>query len=166
MPKPVQRNAVLALLLLAAIWSYSWIVMKQVLRWSGPFEFSAWRYALGTLVLFAALRLRGVSLRPPPLLPVVLIGLSQTMAFQALVQWALVDGGAGKTALLAYTMPFWAVPVAWLVLRERRTGLQLASEAIALGGLVLVLEQWRGLGLSGSGALPCGGGILWGTGTE
>ena len=164
MPKSAQRNAVFALLLLAAIWSYNWIVMKQVLRWSGPFEFSAWRYALGTLVLFAALRLRGVSLRPPPLLPVLLVGLSQTMAFQALVQWALVDGGAGKTALLAYTMPFWAVPVAWLVLRERPTGLQLASVAIALGGLVLVLEPWRGLGVPGSAALAIGGGACWAIG--
>jgi len=164
MPKPVQRNAVLALLLLAAIWSYNWIVMKQVLRWSGPFEFSAWRYALGTLVLFAALRLRGVSLRPPPLLPVLLVGLSQTMVFQALVQWALVDGGAGKTALLAYTMPFWAVPVAWLVLRERPTGLQLASIAVALVGLLLVLEPWRGLGVPGSAALAIGGGACWAIG--
>ncbi|GAA3924791.1 DMT family transporter [Luteimonas lutimaris] len=164
MPKPVQRNAVLALLLLAAIWSYNWIVMKQVLRWSGPFEFSAWRYALGTLVLFAALRLRGVSLRPPPLLPVLLVGLSQTMAFQALVQWALVDGGAGKTALLAYMMPFWAVPVAWLALRERPTGLQLASIAVALAGLLLVLEPWHGLGVPGSAALAIGGGACWAIG--
>ena len=164
MPKSVPRNAVLALLVLAAIWSYNWIVMKQVLRWSGPFEFSAWRYALGTLVLFAALRLRGVSLRPPPLLPVVLVGLSQTMAFQALAQWALVEGGAGKTALLAYTMPFWAVAVAWLVLHERPARLQLASIAVALAGLVLVLEPWRGLGVPVSAALAIGGGACWAIG--
>ena len=63
-----RRNAVLLLVLLSVIWSYNWIVMKQVLRYSGPFEFAAWRYALGTVVLFAALRWRSssVSMMPIP----------------------------------------------------------------------------------------------------
>jgi drug/metabolite transporter (DMT)-like permease len=138
--------------------------MKQVLRYSGPFEFAAWRYALGTLVLFVALRLRGVALRPPPWGPVVLIGLGQTFAFQALVQLALVDGGAGKTALLAYTMPFWAVLIAWLVLRERPSRAQLASLALALAGLCLVIEPWRGIGELRSALLAIGGGLAWAIG--
>jgi drug/metabolite transporter (DMT)-like permease len=161
---PAYRNALLALIVLSAIWSYNWIVMKQVLRYSGPFDFAAWRYALGTVVLFASLRLRGVSLHPPPLAPVVLIGLAQTMGFQALVQWALVDGGAGKTALLAYTMPFWAVLIAWLVLRERPSRRQLASLGVALAGLALVLEPWRGVGALGSALLAIGGGVCWAIG--
>jgi drug/metabolite transporter (DMT)-like permease len=66
MRNAARRNALLALVLLSLIWSYNWIVMKQVLRWSGPFDFAAWRYALGTVVLFVALWLRGESLRPPP----------------------------------------------------------------------------------------------------
>jgi drug/metabolite transporter (DMT)-like permease len=164
MRNAAQRNALLALVLLSLIWSYNWIVMKQVLRWSGPFDFAAWRYALGTVVLFVALWLRGVSLRPPPVLPVVLVGLAQTMGFQALVQQALVDGGAGKTALLAYTMPFWAVPAAWWLLRERPSRRQLASIAVALAGLCLVLEPWRGVGDPGSAALAIGGGACWALG--
>jgi drug/metabolite transporter (DMT)-like permease len=161
---PAQRSALLALVVLSAIWSYNWIVMKQVLRYSGPFDFAAWRYALGTVVLFASLRLRGVSLRPPPLAPVVLIGLAQTMGFQALVQWALVDGGAGKTALFAYTMPFWAMPIAWLVLHERPSRGQLASLAVALAGLVLVIAPWDGLDELGSAGLAIGGGVWWAIG--
>lgn len=164
MSDTTRRNALLLLVLLSLIWSYNWIVMKQVLRYSGPFEFAAWRYALGTAVLFAALRFRGVSLRPPPLGPVVLIGLAQTLAFQALVQLALVAGGAGKTALLAYTMPFWAVLVAWLVLRERPSQPQLASLGIALVGLSLVLEPWHGIGALGSALLAIGGGLAWAIG--
>jgi drug/metabolite transporter (DMT)-like permease len=161
---PAQRSALLALVVLSAIWSYNWIVMKQVLRYSGPFDFAAWRYALGTVVLFASLRLRGVSLRPPPLAPVVLIGLAQTMGFKALVQWALVDGGAGKTALFAYTMPFWAMPIAWLVLHERPSRGQLASLAVALAGLVLVIAPWDGLDELGSAGLAIGGGVCWAIG--
>ena len=164
MPDHARRNAVLLLVLLSLVWSYNWIVMKQVLRYSGPFEFAAWRYALGTLVLFGALRWRRVSLRPPPWGPVLAIGIAQTFAFQALVQLALVDGGAGKTALLAYTMPFWAVLLAWVVLRERPSRVQWTSLAIALLGLALVIEPWRGVGALGSALLAIAGGLAWAIG--
>ena len=164
MPDHARRNAVLLLVLLSLVWSYNWIVMKQVLRYSGPFEFAAWRYALGTLVLFGALRWRRVSLRPPPWGPVLAIGIAQTFAFQALVQLALVDGGAGKTALLAYTMPFWAVLLAWVVLRERPSRVQWTSLAIALLGLALVIEPWRGVGALGSALLAITGGLAWAIG--
>jgi len=164
-PAPSSNRAAFgALILLTAIWSYSWIVMKQVLRFVGPFEFSALRYALGTLVLFAVLLLRRESLRPPPLLQTAMIGLAQTTAFQALVQWALVGGTAGRTALLAYAMPFWVVGLAWLLLGER-PGLRLCiGLVIAACGLTLVLEPWAGIGGAGNSLLALGGGMCWAVG--
>ena len=159
-----RRKALIALIVLSVIWSYNWIVMKQVLRYSGPFEFAAVRFVFGSAVMFVALRVRGVSMRPPPLLPIVLIGLAQTMAFQALVQWALVDGGAGKTALLAYTMPFWTVLIASLIVREHPSRRQIASLALALIGLFLVLEPWQGMGDATSAMLAIGGGVCWAIG--
>ena len=99
-----RRGAIAAMLVTILIWAYSWVVMKQVLQHAGPFQFSALRYTLGALVLFGALLAMRQSLRPPPLLPTALIGLCQTAAFQGLGQWALVEGGAGRVALLAYTM--------------------------------------------------------------
>jgi drug/metabolite transporter (DMT)-like permease len=162
---PAPRVALAALALLSLVWSYNWIVMKQVLQWSGPFEFAAWRGALGALVLFVLMLLRGDALKPPPLGQLLMVGAVQTLGFQALVQWALVHGGAGKTALLAYTMPFWAVGVAWLVLRDKPTRAQSVAIAIALAGLLLVLEPWKGLGAVGSSLLAIGGGLCWAIGT-
>ena len=163
-PSP-NRNALLVLALLSFIWSYNWIVMKQVLQWSGPFTFAAWRGVLGALVLFALLVARRGSLKPPPLAPLLLIGAAQTLGFQALVQWALVDGGAGKTALLAYTMPFWVVGVAWVLLRDPPSRLQSIAVGIAFVGLALVLEPWEGLGQVHSSLLAIGGGLCWAIGT-
>lgn len=160
-----RRGALLVLLLPILIWSYNWIVMKQVLAWIGPFDFSALRFAIGVLVLFALMLVRGESLKPPPLGQVVLIGLAQTAGFQALVQWALVDGGAGRTALLAYTMPFWVVPLAWWLLADRPGPRQWLSLGVAALGLLFVLEPWRGLGGAGSAALAIGGGLCWALGT-
>ena len=161
---PVRRSALIALLLPIVIWSYNWIVMKQVLVYIGPFDFSALRYLFGALVLFAVLIVRGVSLRPPPLVQTALIGIAQTAGFQALVQWALVEGGAGRTALLAYTMPFWLVLLAWLLLAERPGPRQWLSLAVAALGLVFVLEPWRGLGGAKSAALAIVGGLCWAIG--
>ena len=160
-----QRTAVLAMLVTIGLWAYSWVVMKQVLRYSGPFDFSAIRYLLGALVLFAALLVAKQSLRPPPLLATVLIGLAQTTAFQGLEQWALVTGGAGRVALLAYTMPFWAVLLAWPLLAERPSARHWLGLALAALGLLCILEPWRGMGSWHSTALALLGGAGWALGT-
>lgn len=160
-----QRGAVIALLAVILIWAYSWIVMKQVLQHAGPFQFAAWRYVLGTVLLFAVLLVTRQSLRPPPLLQTALIGLCQTTAFQGLGQWALVDGGAGHVALLAYTMPFWAVLLAWVILREKPTARHWSGLGLAAIGLLCIIEPWRGLGSIQSTFLAIAAGSAWAMGT-
>lgn len=159
------RSALLALAVMVLVWAYSWIVMKQMLRYVGPFDFVALRYFGGSLVLLAALALRGESLRPPPLRLTLATGLFQTTGFQALAQWALVTGGAGRVSLLSYTMPFWAVLLAWWVLRERPSRRQWLGVALAAAGLLAVVEPWRGLGGMHSTVLAILGGASWATGT-
>ena len=161
---PHRHAAAAALVVLTLIWSYNWIVLKQVLRWCGPFDFSALRYVVGSIVLVVVMLVRRESMKPPPLAMTALIGFAQTAGFQALVQWALVSGGAGKTALLAYTMPFWVVLFSWLILADRPGARQWTSLAIAALGLVFILEPWRGLGGSESAALAVLGGVCWALG--
>lgn len=160
-----ERAAWIALAALTVIWSLNWSVMKSALDYSGPFEFSALRYAFATVVLFALLLARRQALKPPPLGVTILIGLAQTAAFQALVQWALVGGGAGKTALLAYTMPFWMIPMAWALLHERPRAMQWACIALAALGLLFVIEPWHMAGTLRSTLLALGGGFAWAIGT-
>ena len=164
-PSSPRRSAVPALLATILLWAYSWIVMKQVLAHAGPFDFAALRYLLGALVLFAALLVSRQSLRPPPLLPTVLIGLCQTAAFQGLEQWALLDGGAGHVALLAYTMPFWAVLLAWLLLGDRPTRRHWLGLGLAALGLLCIIEPWHRMGSMPSTTLALAGGVAWAAGT-
>ena len=160
-----RRQALIALVLMSLIWSFNWIVMKRVLHFIGPFDFSALRTVFGTVLLFALLRWRGESLTPTPWRDTLLIGLAQTAAFQLLVQVALVEGGAGKIALLAYTMPFWVIAFAWLLLGDRPGPRQWACLALAAVGLVLVIEPWVALGSLQSCGLALAGGCCWGIGT-
>ena len=160
-----QRGAVIALIITILLWGYSWIVMKQVLAHAGPFDFAALRYLIGAVILFAALMLSGESLRPPPLLPMILIGLFQTAAFQGLAQWALVSGGAGHVSMLAYTMPFWAALLAWLILGEKLTIRHWLGLVLAALGLLCIIEPWHSLGTALSTSLAVIGGIAWAAGT-
>ena len=90
--------AILALILMTSIWGYNWVVMKQVLQYADPFDFSAIRTLLGAATLFIVLTVLRRPMRIQAVPWVALLGLLQTAAFTALVQWALVTGGAGKTA--------------------------------------------------------------------
>ena len=159
-----RHAAAIALVVLTLIWSFNWIVLKTVLRYSGPFDFSALRYVFGTAVLVIVMLVRRESFKPPPILMTAIVGFAQTAGFQAFVQWALVSGGAGKTALLAYTMPFWVVLFSWLILSDRPGARQAWSLAIAALGLVFILEPWRGFGGTESALLAIAGGLCWGLG--
>jgi drug/metabolite transporter (DMT)-like permease len=150
----------LALVLLALIWGYNWVVMKIGLQYAQPFTFSALRTFLGALSLFALLLVLRRSLKPPPLLWTIAIGLLQTTGFVGLLMWALESGGAGKTSVLTYTMPFWLLLLAWGFLGERLRGVQWLAVALALAGLVLVLEPWHLQGAFSS-LLAVAGGFCW-----
>lgn len=155
--------ALVGLLVLTLIWSYSWIAMKQVTLYIGAFDFTALRCIFGALLLFIVLRLRGRGMRPTPFIPTLAIALLQSCGMIGLAQWALVSGGAGKVAILTYTMPFWVVILAALFLGERMRRLQYAAIGVAAVGLCLVMQPWQ-LSLSSmkSALLAVLSGISWG----
>lgn len=159
---PTSRHAApAALVLLILIWAYSWVVMKQMMRYAGPFDFAALRYLGGAALLMLVLLLRRQSMKPPPVLLTLAVGLCQTTGFQALAQWALVSGGAAHTSMLTYTMPFWAILLAWWLLRERPRRDQWAGLALAAAGLACIMKPWHGMGSLHSTALAVAGGLAW-----
>lgn len=155
------RRAAIVLALLSLIWGYNWVIMKLANDYAGPFQFSALRCVFGALALFVALRLRRRSLRLVAPGPTLLLGLLQTAAFTGLSQWALVSGGAGKTAVLVYTMPFWLLLLAWPLLGERLRRAQWPAVIVAAAGLVLIVEPWRLQGTLASDALAIASGLMW-----
>jgi drug/metabolite transporter (DMT)-like permease len=162
----LKRSAYLpfgALVLLALIWGYNWVVMKVGVRYSDPFTFAALRNFLGAMALFAVVAVRGGSLRPKVFWWTALFGFFQTSLF-GLSVWALYLGSAGRTSVLTYTMPFWLLLMAWPVLGERIRGLQWVAVAAALVGLVCVLDPWSLKGL-GASLLAVGTGLSWAIGS-
>lgn len=154
--------ALIALVCLTCIWSYGWIVMKSVLPYAGAFDFAAMRCTLGAALLLLVLKVRNRGMKPPPLLPTFILGLLQTAGMVGFSQWALVNGGAGKVAILTYTMPFWVILLAALFLKERLRKLQYLATGIAVCGMVLILQPWKmNSGIGGSLLALCSG-LFWG----
>lgn len=153
-----------ALALLALAWGYNWVVMKVAMRYADPFTFGALRNFLGAVVMFAVIAALRRPLRPKSLGLTTIFGLLQTTAFAGFAMWAIHLGGAGKTSVLAYTMPFWLLIIAWPVLREPVKGLQWVSVVLSLAGLIFVLGPWNLSGLTSS-LLAVGAGVVWALGS-
>jgi drug/metabolite transporter (DMT)-like permease len=151
---------ILALVILGPIWGYGWVATKVALGYSQPMTFAALRLVLTVLCLFLMMIVTRRSLRPPPLGWTTVIGLLQTTAFVGFVIVALHSGGAGKVAVLTYTMPFWLLLLAWAFLGERLHGVQWLAVALAFAGLVLVVAPWQLSGVTSS-VLTIAGGLAW-----
>ena len=140
MHKTTVVKALIALFILTLIWGYNWVVMKLAVQFASPFQFAAMRTFLGALVLFVLIYVtkRPMALKEFPTM--LVLGLLQTCGFTGLLIWALVEGGAGKTAVLTYTMPFWVMLFAWPMLGEKVQGWQWLAVAFALFGMVLIFD--------------------------
>jgi drug/metabolite transporter (DMT)-like permease len=149
-----------ALVALALIWGYGWVLTKVGLDYMEPYAFAALRSVLSVLCLFGLLLAFRRPLRPVALGLTVLVGLLQTSGFIACTMWALAHTGAGKTAVLTYTMPFWLLLLAWAFLGERVRGLQWPAVGLALVGLILVIAPWQLHGVPAS-LMAVAGGLCW-----
>ncbi len=154
-------KAFFALFLLTLIWGYNWIVMKLAIQYASPFQFAALRTFIGALMLFLVLLItkRPIKLQEFPTM--LALGLLQTCGFTGLLILALVVGGAGKTSVLSFTMPFWVLLFAWPMLGEKVQGWQWLAVFFALFGIVLIFDPLhiKGDGMSMFMAL-CSG-ISW-----
>ncbi len=131
-----------ALVVLSLAWGFTWVLAKQGLAYASPLAFAAQRCVGGALALFLALKLLGRPVRlvaPAKTLVIALVNVAAFLIFQT---WALVEGGAGKTAVLNYTMPVWTLLLAWPFLGERIRGPQWLAAICALAGLTLIIEPW------------------------
>jgi drug/metabolite transporter (DMT)-like permease len=130
------------LLVLVIVWGANWPIVKLGLRDITPLWLGASRIALGAVVLFILLALRG-ELRLPRRgdLPMIAdVGLGQMCAFMLVLNIAVQYVPAGRAAILAYTTPLWVAPGAVLLLGERMTRRMAVGLLLGLGGVVVLFN--------------------------
>jgi drug/metabolite transporter (DMT)-like permease len=158
---------VLASLTLA--WGFNWTAMKVALAQVPPWTFRSLCLGLGAAVLFAALRAGGQRLVLPSgqWRRLWMLALLNITSWNMLIAFGVGMIPSGRAAILAYTMPVWAVPLSVWLLGERITRAKLAGLALGLGGLALLLaESFAGLGRAPLGSLlVLGAALSWALGT-
>jgi len=126
------------------LWGANWPVMKLGVGAMPPVWFGAARMVLGALSLFAFLAVLGRLQLPQrrDLAVVLSVGLLQMAAFLGLVNIALQQVEASRSAILAYTTPLWVTPAAVLLLGERLSPLKTLGLALGLGGVAALFNPF------------------------
>jgi drug/metabolite transporter (DMT)-like permease len=155
----------LSFLILLVVWGYSWVLLKLALHDCGPITFAALRTFFAALVLLAMLPLLGRPFLPTRLAETLLLGVVQTTLFVTLSQLSLVEGGAGRSSVLVFTMPFWTLLFASIALGERLLGGQRWAIAAAALGLFAILEPWQSGGSLISKMIAVSAGATWAAAT-
>jgi drug/metabolite transporter (DMT)-like permease len=161
-------RAKLMLVVLCLLWGINWPVMKIALQEIPPLSMRTISSAFGALTLLsicAVSRRRFRIASAKTWGHVCVISMLNIGFFSILSAYAQITAATTRVTILAYTMPIWAVLLAWAVLRERPNASQMLAVVLcALGLAVLIYPLAKGgvpLGL----LLALAAGAMWGAGT-
>ena len=158
-------HAYVPMAILALIWGCNWPVLKLGVTEIPPLTFRSLTLPFAALGMLAVARASGESIA----IPRAWWGRVATLAFFNIAGWnGLVLFGvqqlpAGRSAILAYTMPVWATLVALMVLHEPLGRRKTIGLALGMAGMALLLgEDFALLERSPVGAMMIlGAAILW-----
>jgi len=154
---------------LTVVWGFNWTAMKVAIADIAPFTFRTLCLGLGSGVLFAFLRSSGQPLAIPrdQWRRLVLIAFFNITCWNILVVYGLALLPSGRAAILAYTMPAWAIPLSVLLLGERLTARKLLGLALGMAGMALLVwdEFHRIQGAPRGALLVLGAAFTWAIGT-
>ncbi len=126
---------------LTLVWGFNWAAMKVAIGEIQPLVFRTFCLAAGSALLFAYLRASGQPLAVPrgEWRRLALNAFFTITCWNVLVVFGLMQIPSGRAAILAYTMPAWAIPLSIWVLGERMTARRLLGLALGMAGMALLL---------------------------
>ncbi len=141
-PMPASQTVGKLLLMVTALgWGLNWSVLKFVLQDWPPLFARGTAGLIGALCLALLAIARGDSLAVPrearaPLVVAAAINVFAWMGFTALaLNWLKVSEGA----LIAYSMPIWAMMLAWPLLGARPTRRSLVALGLSITGMIVLM---------------------------
>jgi drug/metabolite transporter (DMT)-like permease len=162
-------HAYVPMAILALIWGCNWPVLKLGVTEIPPLTFRSLTLPFAALGLLAVARLSGESIAIPRAWwgKVAALAFFNIAGWNGLVLFGVQQLPAGRSAILAYTMPVWATLVALMVLHEPLGRRKTIGLALGMAGMALLLgEDFALLRRSPFGAaMILGAAILWSVGT-
>ena len=162
-------HAILPILLLAVVWGCNWPVLKIGVTEIAPRTFRSLTLPFAALGLFLITHWTGESIRIPRdwwgRLG-ILAGLN-IAGWNGFVLFGVQQLPAGRSAIIAYTMPIWATLIAMVVLNEPLNRRKIVGLLLGMLGMAILLgDDIRHIRTAPTGALLIlVAAILWACGT-
>ena len=155
------------LVALCLLWGVTWPAMKIALTEIPPLSMRTLTAAAGAVTLLVVCLAMRTRLRVPAHAwgHVVAIAILNIGAFSLLTAYAQIAAATSRVTILIYTMPIWAVLLAWIVLGERPNQRQLLAVVLCALGLVILIAPVAAKGVPLGLLLAVLGGASWGAGT-
>ena len=161
-------GARLMLVALGLIWGITWPVMKIALNEIPPLTMRATAAALGavTYCLMCVVMRGSLRVPAPKIWAHILVGsLLNIVAFSVFGAFAQLAATTSRVAILAYTMPIWAMLLAWLFLGERPNGVQTIALLLCIAGLAILIYPLTTHGIPIGIVFALAVGVCWAGGT-
>ncbi len=136
-------RALAALVLLTLVWGLNWPLMKFSLRELSPIYFRALTMSVGTLLLMAVARARGVSLAVPAQAwkPLAVLALPNVLGWHLFSILGVQALASGRAAILGFTMPIWTLLIGALFFDHRLTRRGVVSAVCAAVAVTLLVAH-------------------------
>ena len=162
-------HAFVPMAILALIWGCNWPVLKLGVTELPPLTFRSVTLPFAALGMLAVAHLSGESIAIPRAWwsRVAVLAFFNIAGWNGLVLFGVQQLPAGRSAILAYTMPVWATLVAMMVLHEPLNRRKAIGLVLGMVGMALLLgEDFALIQRSPFGAsMILGAAILWSVGT-
>jgi len=166
---PPNARALLPIALLTLIWGCNWPVLKMGVTEMAPLTFRGLTLPFAAAGMLAVAALSGDSLRVPRAWwgRVAALALFNIAGWNGLVLFGVQQMPAGRSAILAYTMPIWATMIATMVLHEPLSRRKLAGLVLGASGMLLLIgDEVRVIRQAPLGALLIlAAAVVWAIGT-
>ena len=165
----VPASSLLLVVILTLVWGCNWPVLKLGVTELAPLTFRATTMPFAALGLLLVAKLSGDSIRIPRALwrKVAALALFNIAAWNGLILFGVQQMPAGRSAILAYTLPIWSVLFSLWLLHEPLSGRKLVGLLAGMGGMAVLLgEEIVNVRRAPVGALCIiGAAISWGFAT-
>ena len=168
-PRHPLAHAFVPIAILTLIWGCNWPVLKMGVMELAPLTFRALTLPFAAMGLLLAARMGGDSIRIPREWwgRVAILAFFNIVGWNGFVLFGVQQLPAGRSAILAYTMPLWATLISIALLHEPLNRRKIIGLVLGMLGMALLLgDDLRHLrDLSTGAMLILVAAILWAFGT-
>jgi drug/metabolite transporter (DMT)-like permease len=162
-------NTLLPILLLTFIWGCNWPVLKVGVTEIAPLTFRALTLPFAAMGMFLITHWSGESIRIPRDWwgRLAILSFLNIAGWNGFVLFGVQQLPAGRSAIIAYTMPIWATLIAMVVLHEPLNRRKIVGLLLGMLGMAILLgDDIRHIRSAPTGALMIlAAAVLWACGT-